>query len=160
MFPILSDGIYGAAATAQYIVSLLIIPFVIIGLCLLFPRLSLASYTAQEKVSQICVTLNSATASLVRGFCAADYADLYSAEVWSILVCVFLLCFLFLFLFFLLIFVFFIVDFTFTMLLFFVVFVYFFILFYFSLYIFLFFFYSVLLCIGGSFSSTIIERSR
>lgn len=81
LWPKLSSGTIIGLAPFQYTVLIVCIPYTITGLTLLFPRLTLASYAAQEKVSKINTTLNSAVSALVRGFCAADHADLYTSEV-------------------------------------------------------------------------------
>ena len=81
LWPTLSDGIILGLDPFIYVVLIVCIPYGITGLTLLFPRVSLASYAAEDKVTKICLTLNSAVSALVRGFCAADFADLYTAEV-------------------------------------------------------------------------------
>lgn len=81
LWPKLSLGRIIGLEPFQYTVLIVLVPYTITGLTLLFPRLTLASYAAQEKVSRINTTLNSAVSALVRGFCAADYADLYTSEV-------------------------------------------------------------------------------
>lgn len=81
LWPKLSDGLIIGLAPFQYIVLIVCVPYAITGVTLLFPRLTLASFAAQHKVSTVCATLNSAVSALVRGFCAADHADLYTAEV-------------------------------------------------------------------------------
>lgn len=81
LWPKLSNGLVIGLAPFQYIVLIVCIPYAITGATLLFPRLTLASFAAQHKVSTVCETLNSAVSALVRGFCAADHADLYTAEV-------------------------------------------------------------------------------
>lgn len=78
--PLLGPSVVGLP-TLHFTVAILLIPFAVAGLCLLFPRLSLASYAAQQKVTTLCQTLSSAVSALVKGFCAADFADLYTADV-------------------------------------------------------------------------------
>ena len=82
LFPILTDGEVVGVESFQSAVLIFIVPWGITGITLLFPRLSLASYAAEDKVTKICITLNSTVSALVRGFCAADFADLYTAEVY------------------------------------------------------------------------------
>lgn len=81
LWPTLSRGVIIGLEPFKYVVLIVCIPYAITGVTLLFPRLTLASFAAEDKVSKICTTLNSAVSALVRGFCAADYADLYTAEV-------------------------------------------------------------------------------
>ena len=59
----------------QSAVLIFIVPWGVTGITLLFPRLSLASYAAEDKVTKICITLNSTVSALVRGFCAADTVE-------------------------------------------------------------------------------------
>lgn len=81
LFPTLLGPSFVGLPVLHYTVAILLIPFAIAGFCLLFPRLSLASYAAQQKVTTLCQTLSCAVSALVKGFCAADYADLYTADV-------------------------------------------------------------------------------
>ena len=81
VWPIISkDQIFGLDSF-RYGILIFIIPWAVTGVCLLFPKLTLATFAADEKVTKISVALNSAVSALVRGFCAADFADLYTAEV-------------------------------------------------------------------------------
>ena len=77
----LSGGEIIGLLSFQYAVLVFVVPYGITGFCLLFPRLSLASFAAEEKIIKITLSLNSTVSALVRGFCAADFADLYTAEV-------------------------------------------------------------------------------
>jgi len=86
LFPTLLGPTFVGLRVLHYTIAILLIPFAIAGFCLLFPRLSLASYAAQEKVTTLCQTLSSAVSALVKGFCAADYADLYTADVDHLLI--------------------------------------------------------------------------
>lgn len=81
MWPIITKGQIFGIESFRYGILIFIIPWAVTGACLLFPKLTLATFAAEEKVTKISVTLNSAVSALVRGFCAADYADLYTAEV-------------------------------------------------------------------------------
>jgi hypothetical protein len=82
LWPTLTKGVIIGLEPFRYVVLIVCIPYSITGVTLLLPRLTLASFAAEDKVSKICTTLNSAVSALVRGFCAADYADLYTAEVF------------------------------------------------------------------------------
>ena len=84
LWPTLSDGQISGFTAFYYVVLIVTVPYTITGFTLLFPRLSLASFAAEEKITTICLTLNSAVSALVRGFCAADDADLYTGEVIKI----------------------------------------------------------------------------
>lgn len=77
----MTGGLVSGRLSFQYTVLIFVVPYTVTGFTLLFPRLSLASFAAQDKVNRVCLQLNSAVSALVRGFCAADFADLYTAEV-------------------------------------------------------------------------------
>ena len=62
-----------------------LIPYIITGITLFFPRISLATFSAQNKVDGICSKLNSATIALTRAFCATDYVDLYNSQIKQLL---------------------------------------------------------------------------
>lgn len=81
VWPIITEGQIFGIESFRYGILIFIIPWAVTGACLLFPKLTLATFAAEEKVTKISVALNSAVSALVRGFCAADYADLYTAEV-------------------------------------------------------------------------------
>lgn len=85
LWPSTSSGVLSGAKAFSYIIEIHYIPYIITGLTLFFPYVSLATFAAQKKVDDICNKLNSATVALTRAFCATDYVDLYNAQINQLL---------------------------------------------------------------------------
>ena len=88
LWPNTSDGYLSGGIALKYILMIPIIPYIITGITLFFPIISLACFAAQRKVENICMKLNSATIALTRAFCASDYMDLYGAQIQQLLITV------------------------------------------------------------------------
>lgn len=85
LWPSVSSGYLSGVVAFKYIIVIHYIPYIITGITLFFPYVSLATYAAQKKVDDICTKLNSATVALTRAFCATDYVDLYNAQINQLL---------------------------------------------------------------------------
>ena len=88
LWPNTSEGYLSGGLALRYILMIHIIPYIITGLTLFFPVISLACFAAQNKIENLCEKLNSATLALTRAFCASDYTDLYSAQIQQLLITV------------------------------------------------------------------------
>ena len=69
----------------QQLMMIMIVPWLITGLCLLFPFPSLAVHAAQRKVESVCKKLNAALTATNAAFCSTDYADLYTTHATHML---------------------------------------------------------------------------
>ena len=88
LWPSVSNGYLTGRVAITYIIMIHYIPYLITGITLFFPYISLATYAAQKKVDDVCIKLNSASVALTRAFCATDYVDLYNAQINQLLLTV------------------------------------------------------------------------
>ena len=97
LWPSVSNGHLTGRVAFTYIIMIHYIPYIITGVTLCFPYVSLATYAAQKKVDDVCTKLNSATVALTRAFCATDYVDLYNAQINQLLLnvmsCIVIMCY-------------------------------------------------------------------
>ena len=85
MWPTVLNEQISPSSAMQQLMMIMMVPWLITGVCLLFPFPSLAAYAAQRKVESVCKKLNAALTATNAAFCATDYADLYTTHATHLL---------------------------------------------------------------------------
>ena len=85
MWPTVLNDRISPYAAMQQLMMIMVVPWLITGLCLLLPFPSLAAHAAQRKVESVCRKLNAALTATNAAFCSADYADLYTTHATHLL---------------------------------------------------------------------------
>lgn len=80
VWPNLTDGQVLGRKAFQSILAIQLVPYIITGFSILFPKPGLATYAARAQVVVVCRKLSLMTSSTVNAFKSYDYLDLHCAE--------------------------------------------------------------------------------
>eukprot|EP01034_Spumella_vulgaris_P023668 gene23668-29910_t len=85
LWPNATNGLYTGLDGFKYSISIILVPYLITGLTLLFPFPASAVYTARSKVIIICRKLSLMVSTLITAFNTYEYIDLCCAEFEQLL---------------------------------------------------------------------------